>query len=458
MRAVYYKNLFQYLAAFSGSFNLISYGVVNGWSSPFLPYLTSESSTIPVTNEQGSWIAVMGAMGCPLGAILGSYLGDTLGRKKSVLMVAPIAFLGNIWLAFANDIWMLFAIRFIIGLADGFSFTVFPVYIGEISSPEIRGFLSSLPTLMFLFGILFINIIGSIWSISICAIISSIIPLLHLITFIFMPESPYWYIKVKRYDDAEKSLQILRGENDVKKQLMVIKETIREEEERGKPKFTDLITVPSNRRATIITFLIVLQNKSSAKSPLLFFTKTIFEKTGSDISPTVSTISYSAVEMLIAALTCFFILDRFGKRILCIISTTGCIITLLAIGIYFQLDDMKSELLAYLNWLPLTALILYNIFYNVGISFAPFCFACELFPTGVRANALTMTELSMSICTVISGKAFHWLESYYGSFAIPFFTFSFLSLFVFVFVIKLTPETKGKSLEEIQLFLKSKTK
>uniref|UniRef100_A0A6P7G7X0 Facilitated trehalose transporter Tret1-like n=1 Tax=Diabrotica virgifera virgifera TaxID=50390 RepID=A0A6P7G7X0_DIAVI len=458
MRAVYCKNLFQYLSAFSGSFNLISYGAVTAWTSPFLSYLTSESSTIPVTDEQGSWIAICSAMGCPFGAILGSYLGDAVGRKKSVLMAAPIAFFGNIWLAFANDVWMLFAIRFIIGVADGFSFTVFPVYIGEISSPEIRGFLSSLPTLMFLFGILFINIIGSIWSIFTCAIIASIIPLLHFITFIFMPESPYWYVKVKRYDDAEKSLQIFRGEKDVQKQLLIIKETIRDEEERGKPKVTDLITIPSNRRATIITFLIVLQNKATAKSPLLFFTKTIFEKTGSDISPTVSTISYSAVEMLIAALTCYFILDRFGKRILCIISVSGCIVSLLAIGIYFQLDDTANELLAYLNWLPLTALICFNIFYNVGISFAPFCFACELFPTGVRAYALTMTELSMSICTVISGKAFHWLQSYYGSFAIPFFTFSALCLLVFIFVIKLTPETKGKSLEEIQLFLKAKTK
>ncbi|CAG9836125.1 unnamed protein product [Diabrotica balteata] len=458
MRVIYKKNIVQYLASFSGAIGLISYGIVAGWTSPFLSALTSESSTIPITNEEVSWLAVITSVGSPFGAIIGSYVADTFGRKRSLLMGAPIVFFGNIWLAFANKLWMLFFIRIMIGMVDGYSFTVLPVYIGEISSPEIRGFLSTLPTLLFLSGILIINVIGSVWSIFTCALIASVIPLIHFVTFIFVPESPYWYIKVNRYEDAEKSLQILQGENDVKQQLYIIQEAVREEEKKSKPKVTDLFTVPSNRRATIITCILALQHKATAKTPLFLFTKTIFEKTGSDISPTVSTISYSAVEILVVAFTGFFILDRFGKRIFCIISLIGCIICLFTIGVYFQLDILESKLIPYLNWLPLTALILFNIFHNIGISFAPFCYACELFPTGVRANALTMTELCMSVFAVISAKVFHWLENYYGSYAIPFFTFSGVSFIIFIFVVKLIPETKGKSLEEIQEFLKTKTK
>uniref|UniRef100_A0A6P7GJ31 Facilitated trehalose transporter Tret1-like n=1 Tax=Diabrotica virgifera virgifera TaxID=50390 RepID=A0A6P7GJ31_DIAVI len=192
-----------------------------------------------------------------------------------------------------------------IGMIDGYSFTILPVYIGEISSPEIRGFLSKLPTLLFLSGILIINVIGSVWSIFTCALIASVIPLVHFVTFIFMPESPYWYIKVNRYDEAEKSLQIIQGENDVKQQLLIIQEAVREEEGKSKPKVTDLFTVSINRQATIITCILALQHKATAETPLFLFTKTIFEKTGSDISPTVSTISYSAVEILVLLLLDF---------------------------------------------------------------------------------------------------------------------------------------------------------
>ncbi|KAG5887989.1 hypothetical protein JTB14_016613 [Gonioctena quinquepunctata] len=449
-------NIVQYLASITVAISIISYGINISWTSPFLPYLTSNSSIIPTTSEEGSWCAISHLIGCPFGAFLAALLLDRIGRKNTILSMAPPVFVCFILMAYARNIWYLSFLRFIIGISDGAMFTAVPMYIGEIAAPDIRGFLSSLICVFYLFGILLINTLGMYLDIFTCSMISAVAPAVHFVSFFFMPESPYFYIKVKRFKRAERSLRLLRGCSDVAKDMEVLKEAVRVQEEiGGRPKFTDLFTVPSNRKACGIMVILVLGSKAAAKAPLTFYTKMVFEESGSSLSSSLSTITYCAVEVVVVMLTTYFIIDRFGRRYLIIFSTFGCAVTLIFLGLYFFLKDNHYDIINYLNWLPLTSLILNNVAFSIGLSFAWICYLSELFPTNVKVNALSIAEAFTALAAAVTSKFFQMTNDWSGSLSVPFLSFAVFSLIMIVFIVKYVPETKGKTLEEIQELLKN---
>ncbi|KAJ8954277.1 hypothetical protein NQ314_007138 [Rhamnusium bicolor] len=147
----------------SGAFSVMSSGINLGWTSPYIPKLTSNSSTIPTTNDEGSWCAVAPLLGSPFGAILAAILADKIGRKNTTLLMAPVVFTCFVCIAFAQSIWQISGLRFIIGATEGALYTTLPMYIGEISDPKIRGFLTATIAIFSITGTLFINIIGSLF-------------------------------------------------------------------------------------------------------------------------------------------------------------------------------------------------------------------------------------------------------------------------------------------------------
>nr|XP_023030217.1 facilitated trehalose transporter Tret1-like [Leptinotarsa decemlineata] len=440
-----------------GTMSVISFGMNGSWTSPYVPQLLSDTSKIPMNSDEAAWCAIAHLCGCPFGALAAAYLTDRIGRKYTLLSMAPMVFFSQIGIGYVTNVWHLFVLKMIIGVADGGCFTVVPMYIGEISSPDIRGFLSSLVCLFYILGVLLMNALGFYCSILTSSIISASIPAAHFLGFVFMPESPYYYIKVKKYYQAERSLMILRGESNVAKEVEVLKQAVRMQEEMvERPKFTDLFTVPSNRKAAFIFVILCTANKASAKAPLMSYTRYIFEETGSSISPAFSTILYCLVELLVVMFTTYFIIDRFGKRFLAIISSVGCSVTLFIMGLYFYLKDYHSDVIQQLNWLPLTNLIVNNVLFSIGISFTHMCYLSELFPTNVKANALCFAEILAVAQSAVTTKGFQMLNDRCGTLSISFFSAAVIGCIVLVFIVKYVPETKGKTLEEIQLFLMEK--
>ncbi|KAJ3630140.1 hypothetical protein MTP99_011350 [Tenebrio molitor] len=443
--------LFQYLATFSGVFSIISSGINLGWTSPYLPQLLSETSTVPTTSDEGSWCAIMPLLGSPFGALLAAILGDLIGRKNSTLLMTPIVFLGFIGIAFSRSIFMISAIRFVIGATEGALYTVLPMYIGEISDPQIRGFLASTPTIAGIIGTLFINIIGQMYSIFVSSLICALVPLIHFVVFIWMPESPYYYIKKHKLEEAKKSLRILRGNDDVQEELDMLCKAVTRQEQSKKAKITDLVTVASNRKACIIYVIICLTNKFSGKNPCLFYTTTIFEEAGSRINSDLSVIIYCSFE-LVATLVAIFIVDKYGKRRLLIISTLGCSISVFFLATYFYIKDWFPDFVENFDWLPITSLVAYNILFSIGLGFGAVSVLSELFPTNVKAVALgTADTFSVSMGAVAS-KFFQITKDEYGMY-VPFWFFAVCSAVGLIFIVKCVPETKGQTLEEIQQFL-----
>lgn len=436
-----------------GAFSILSSGINLGWTSPFLPKLLSPNSTIPTTNDEGSWCAVAPLLGAPPGAIIAAMLVDKIGRKNTTLLMAPWVSLCFIGIAFSTTIWQITGLRFVIGSVEGALYTVLPMYIGEISDPKIREFLTSIIALAAITGTLFINIIGSFLDIFLSSLICACIPVIHMIAFALVPESPYYYTKRGNFESAKRSLRILRGRADVDMEMdSIAKAVVRQERASHKAGFLDLFTVASNRRACFIFIIVCLTNKFSGKNPCMFYTETIFKESGSSIDTTLSVIVYCGVELIAVAITTIFVINRFGKRMLLITSSAGCSLSVLSLAMFFFFKDFGFDI-QYVFWLPITALVSYNIMFSIGLSFGMVTVLSELFPTNVKAKALCIADTFSVLMGVIVSKIFQISVDEIGSMAYPFLFFSACSLVGCIMIVKNMPETKGKTLEEIQQLL-----
>jgi len=274
-----------------------------------------------------------------------------------------------------------------------------------------------------------------------------------MIAFALVPESPYYYTKRGNFESAKRSLRILRGRTDVDMEMdSIAKAVVRQERASHKAGFLDLFTVVSNRRACFIFIIVCLTNKFSGKNPCMFYTETIFKESGSSIDTTLSVIVYCGVELIAVAITTIFVINRFGKRMLLITSSAGCSLSVLSLAMFFFFKDFGFDI-QYVFWLPITALVSYNIMFSIGLSFGMVTVLSELFPTNVKAKALCIADTFSVLMGVIVSKIFQISVDEIGSMAYPFLFFSACSLVGCIMIVKNMPETKGKTLEEIQQLL-----
>ncbi|KAF5273709.1 hypothetical protein FQA39_LY07399 [Lamprigera yunnana] len=446
------RYLYQYLSTMAGSFAVLSFGINLGWTSPYLPRIYNGTFPgISLTTDEGSWVAVMPPLATPLGALIGALLVDKIGRKYTTLLMAPFTFAMFILLAFSKSVYLICFARFIIGVAEGTLYTTLPMYLGEISDPAIRGILTASIGFAVLLGTLLINVFGFYFSIFATSLACSLIPLIHFFAFIWMPESPYYLIKKKRLDDARKALEILRGGHDVDSEMKSLCDAIKRQEADEKTKIFDVFTVKSNRKAAFVFTILCLTRKFSGNNPFLFYTAYIFQSAGGSLDPNLSVIIFLCVQV-VAATVALDLLDRLGRRPVIIAATIVCILALGIVGSYFYLKTYNFPIIDHLGWLPLTVLALYIIFYNLGLELSPIVYLGELFPTNVKAIALGFAETFSAIFSIFTAKLFQILTDNYGMY-VPFWLFSACCVIGLIFIVKCVPETKNKTLEEIQMEL-----
>uniref|UniRef100_A0A1Y1MSZ0 Major facilitator superfamily (MFS) profile domain-containing protein n=1 Tax=Photinus pyralis TaxID=7054 RepID=A0A1Y1MSZ0_PHOPY len=444
--------IYQYLATITGSFSILSCGVNQAWTSPYLPQIINGSyPQISMTSAQGSWCAVMAPLSAPIGALIGALLVDRLGRKYTTLLMAPYTLIMFIFLAFANNLVLISLIRFVIGIVEGVLYTSLPMYLGEISAPEVRGILTASVQFGALLGTLLINVFGLYFSIFTTSLIFAAVPLLHFVTYFWMPESPYYLIKKNKKAEAKAALILLRGSVDVDSEMHSLCEAVSRQESDRKTKMSELVTVRSNRRALLIFVILCTTRKFSGNSPFLFYTAQIFQMAQGSLHPHLSVIIFLTIQ-IIAAMLSLYLLDRVGRRPIILSSTVVCVITLGIIGLYFYLQDHHVQYVENLRWLPITVLVCYIVFYNIGLELSPVVYVGELFPTNIKAIALGFAETFAAMNGIVTAMLFSILADNYGMF-LPFWIFATCCAVGLLLIAKFVPETKNKTLEQIQMEL-----
>lgn len=186
---------------------------------------------------------------------------------------------------------------------------------------------------------------------------------------------------------------------------------------------------------------------------IIFYCKTIFKEAGG-FSPSLSTIIYFSVQLVLSAISSF-IVDFCGRKPLLIVSIIGTALALLANGIYLYLPKIGIDTTEF-SFVPLIALLSFVVAFSIGLQTIPLLMMGEIFPTNVKAFALCSMDIYYSVIVTCTSKFFHHTKNV--GMHVPFFAFTGCCVLGLIFILFYVPETKGKTLEDIQAELQGKTK
>ncbi|KAK5640211.1 hypothetical protein RI129_011022 [Pyrocoelia pectoralis] len=446
------KRLLQYIAVASGSLAVICCGLHFGWTSPYLLVLLNEDSPIPMTVDESSWLGIIYLVGGLCGSLFFSVIGHLIGRKSILLWLSVPLLASWVLIALATTLLELLIARFIAGLCEGLTVSLLPIYYSEISDTEIRGLMGSTMTINFYLGITVLNILGSYLTIKVCSFVCASVPIILFISFVWMPESPIYLMMKGEREKAKRNFIALKGATEVDHNFDVIERSI-EKENGNDMRFISLFR-RTNRRSLLILVGLRFTQTFSGISAFTIYAQSIFKEGHSTISPLLGTAIFHTVQIIFSMLSSLFV-DKLGRRPLLIASTIGAIVTLLAEGSFFFVRDIIKVETSHISLLPVVILIMFTCSYSLGLQTIPSFVAAEIFPANLKTYASTVSSVFFYSFGAIVSKYFQYTKDRFGLY-FPFWSFAICCAFGLVAIIILVPETKNKTLQEIQAERKSK--
>lgn len=448
------KRLPQYLAGLAATLGALAAGMVLGWTSPAGKdgVKLIRDYDIFISPNEFSWIGSLTTLGAGAICVPIGILADLIGRRTAMLlMVIPFS-VGWLLIICSNSVLMFYFGRFITGLSGGAFCVAAPLYTAEISESEIRGSLGSYFQLMLTIGILFTYVLGAAVNMKVLSIISAIVPLIFFAVFFFMPETPLYHLKKNNEDAARKSLIRLRGtQYDVEAELRALRDTF-EENRRNAVSFTVAIQSPAAKKGFVIAFGLMLFQQMSGVNAIIFYSSSIFTNAGSTIPSDVASIIVGLVQV-IAVFLSTLVVDRLGRRLLLLSSIITMLLTTLILGVYFYciahnhaFDDIK--------WFAIIPLCVFILMFNFGFGPLPWMMMAEIFAPEVKGVAASSACLFNWLMAFIITKFYLDMTNAVQSYGTFWIFCGFCTVGVF-FVYFVVPETKGKTLDEIQRELNS---
>lgn len=285
-------------------------------------------------------------------------------------------------------------------------------------------------------GIFIEYLIGPFLSVKTGALVSLIFPLLFALTFVWLPESPYYLIQCDLRKKAKESLSKFYGKKNIAKELEIIENSIeREKSNNEKTSFAEIFLVPGNRKALSISLTLIVIQQLTGTQAVVANAQKIFDEGKTSIEGKYLTIILGGVS-LFCTIICAMLVDRKGRRPLLIASSTGCFLSMTLLAIYFHVKIYNSNITSSFNWIPATGVMLFSIFYAIGLSALPFTLLGELFSTNVKALGCTIAIITVSvacafvtftfptICDIFGLHCAFWLysaSSFFGIFYIYYF-------------------------------------
>uniref|UniRef100_A0A1B6JMD6 Major facilitator superfamily (MFS) profile domain-containing protein n=1 Tax=Homalodisca liturata TaxID=320908 RepID=A0A1B6JMD6_9HEMI len=199
-----------YVSVCAANLASISIGTHYSWTSPALPKLEAPGSFIHLTSNEASWVGSLTALGTIFGPFLGGWVMDKLGRRWTLMLADVINLLAWAVLLTATSAWHIYMGRFLGGFSGGFVYIGIPVYVAEISEPQVRGPVGAIFAFLLVGGFLMEFLFGPYVSYSTLIYINFIPPVLFLLFFSLIPESPHYFIRKNKMSKALDSLTWLR--------------------------------------------------------------------------------------------------------------------------------------------------------------------------------------------------------------------------------------------------------
>lgn len=434
-------------------------GTLLGWTSPteILVVTPDDNKSFvgeypfTIDKEEWSWVGSSATLGAAVMVFIIGTVVNILGRKNTMLLLIVPFVIGWALVIWAVNLPMLLVGRVMLGIAGGSFCITAPMYTAEIAQKEIRGSLGSYFQLMLTVGILFVYAVGAGVSVFVLSIICGIIPLLFGAIFVFMPETPYYLISKNRTEDAIKSLQWLRGSQYDYTQELAEMQAENEHRKKEKIPMMQIFTSKATVRALYISFGLMVFQQMSGINAVIFYTTIIFDEANVVIDPSVATIIVGVMQV-IATFVSTMVVDKLGRRILLLMSVSIMGLCTILLGVFFYLSDQNKDNVADLGWLPIVSMCIFIVMFSLGFGPIPWMMIGEIFAPEVKGIAGSAAGSFNWILAFVITKTFTNMRDAMGTSG-AFWLFSAFSIVGTVFVFFVIPETKGKTLSEIQKLL-----
>ncbi|XP_074643939.1 solute carrier family 2, facilitated glucose transporter member 8-like [Tubulanus polymorphus] len=422
----------------------LCFGYAVGYSSPAVPDM--EWNQV-MAADQLAWFSSLLNIGGMIGSFLVGGMLDRFGRKKTILLTTIPFIVGWGLITISGSVALFYIGRTLTGVGSGIISAAVAVYITEISTSEMRGTLASCGQLFITIGILIAYAGGLALGWKMLALLAVAFPALLILSLSSMPETPRWLLMNGARNEAKAALSWLRGRHvDVEGELRDIEESINLKEP---PVSLSEFRRPELKMPLKISLLIALFQQLGGINAIMFYAVNIMLKAGFKESGNLAAVIIGAVQV-VATVFSVFLMDRLGRRTLLTLGGLTMGLSCTVFGYYFYSESQSYA------WIPLLCVMVYVVGFSLGWGPIPALVMSELFPVKARSKASSMTTLTMWTFSFIITKEFEFMQQVLGKSGV--FWFFGSSCFIGVaFILKYLPETKGKSLEDIELYFLGKS-
>ncbi|KAH1080048.1 hypothetical protein J1N35_019809 [Gossypium stocksii] len=416
-----------------------------------------------------------------VGSLAAGRTSDYIGRRYTIVLASIIFLIGAVLMGYAPNYAILMTGRCTAGVGVGFALMIAPVYSAEISSPSTRGFLTSLPELCISFGILLgytsNYLFGKLtlrlgWRMMLG--VAAVPSLALAVGILKMPESPRWLVLEGRLKEAKKTLLLIsNSEEEAESRFHDIKiaagidpdcfeEVVKTPNiHHGQGVWKDLFIrpTPAVRRILIAAIGIHFFEHATGIEAVVLYSPRIFHKAGviSKNKLLLATVGVGLTKTTFILIATVF-LDKVGRRRLLLTSTAGLVVSLSGLGFALTMVELNpGERLVWALCLSIIFTYLYVAFFSIGLGPITWVYSSEIFPLRLRAQGASIGVAVNRLMNAIVSMSF---ISIYKAITIggAFFMFAGVSLVAWWFFFFLLPETKGKSLEEIEILFTKNTR
>jgi SP family arabinose:H+ symporter-like MFS transporter len=395
------------------------------------------------------WAVSCLMIGAIIGAGFAGVLSDKFGRKRMLILAAILFSVGSIGSAIPATISQFVFARVLGGIGIGVSSTLVPLYIAEIAPARHRGSLVSLNQLAIVIGISAIYFVnravanagGTDWDISTgwrWMFGLGIVPgFLFMLLLLFVPESPRWLEKQGKGDAAIRILQRVNGPHQAQVELEDIRESLKNETGSMKQLFQG-----GFRIALLVGVVLAILQQVTGINAIMYYAPEIFKQTGAGTDSSLTqTIIVGAVNLVFTVVS-LWLIDRVGRKVLLLVGAALMTMSLLVVGYAFHTGHTAG---------PVVLLFVLLFVASFAVSFGPIVWLiiAEIFPTRIRGRATAISSVALWAADYLVSQTFPVLLNGVGT-AITFWMFAIMAIISFLFTLRFVPETKGRSLEDIE--------
>ncbi|PIF46121.1 SP family arabinose:H+ symporter-like MFS transporter [Chryseobacterium sp. 52] len=402
-----------------------------------------------LSDAMTGWTASCALLGCLVGAMYSGLLSDRIGRKKVLMISALLFIISSVGTALAPGLWLFVGFRIIGGMGIGIASILSPMYISEMAPAAIRGRLVSIFQLGIVTGILIIYFVNAYiagiydesWNVSYgwrWMFGSGIIPSLIFIVLLFsVPESPRWLVEKKRYTEALSILNLIHGEKKATAELSSIKESLKDTRPFSFSHLKDL----KLKKALVIGIMLAVFSQITGINAIMYYAPEIFKSTGvGSGSALLQTIIVGVINVIFTFVAIKYV-DYWGRKTLLLYGIAGMIISLGIVGFAFFMQQQGIIILI--------AILGYIASFAMSLGPLTFVVISEIFPNSARGTAMSIATFFLWLAVFAVSQTFPLLMGSLGA-AYTFWLYMTAAFVALIFIWKKVPETKGKTLEEIE--------